>query len=88
MIQTNIKTLLLEAGLAEARPTEQALSKMGLSRRRFTQLMENSNITPININELAGIKRWISGFSDIDTDNLIGGNRAKTEIAERFGLTK
>lgn len=70
-MSTNIKKLLAEAGIEEIRPTDGALESMGVSRRRFTQLLENINKTPITVNELEGIKTYIHGFQEIDTNSLV-----------------
>ncbi|PRY90625.1 hypothetical protein [Mongoliibacter ruber] len=88
MIKTNLKKLLLRAGLEEARPTEEALEKMEISRRRFTQLLENTNKTPINVHELESIKKWISGFQMVDTDLLVGEIAEKSCLTEKLGLIK
>jgi hypothetical protein len=71
MIQTNLKLLFTEAGIEEIRPTEQALEKMGISRRRYTQLVENINKTPITVPELAAIQSWIATWSEIDLEKIV-----------------
>ncbi len=88
MIQTNIKKLFMEAGLEEVRPSDDALAEMGIHRRRFSQLLENSNKTPINVNELEALKSWISGFQGIDIDKLVGTVRHETDLSHRLGLSK
>lgn len=70
-MSTNIKNLLVEAGIEEVRPTDKALVNMGISRRRFTQLLENINKTPISVHELEGIKEYIRGFQEIDLNALV-----------------
>lgn len=71
MTKTNIKLLLEKAGIEDPRPTQEALKKMGISRRRFTQLLENKNKTPMSVNELNGISDWIEGFKSIDTEQIV-----------------
>lgn len=88
MVQTNIKNLLLEAGIEEARPSDEALSKMRISRRRFTQLLENVNKTPITVPELESIKEWIEGFKNIDTDLMIGDIQKSSSLREKLGFVK
>lgn len=88
MIQTNIKKLLTEAGIEEARPTDDALVKMRISRRRFTQLLENKHKTEISVQELEAIRSWIEGLKDIDTNRLVGGDPNEIGLTERLGLTK
>lgn len=88
MIQTNIKNLFLDAGLEEARPSDEALEKMGISRRRFTQLLENVNKTPITVPELESIKEWIEGFKNIDTDLMIGDIQKTSNLREKLGFVK
>jgi hypothetical protein len=88
MVLTNIKNLFLEAGLEEVRPSDDALDRMGISRRRFTQLMENVNKTPITVAELESIKDWISGFKEINTDHLIGDIQKTSNLTEKLGFVK
>lgn len=88
MVQTNIKNLFLEAGIEEARPSEEALTKMGISRRRFTQLLENVNKTPITVPELEAIKEWIEGFKDINTEQIIGDIQKTSDLREKLGFVK
>jgi hypothetical protein len=89
MVNINIKNLLLEAGIEELRPSKEALQEMGISRRRYTQLVENINKTPININEMEAIKKYIQGFQNINTDQLIGQTCSQINlIKENLGLTK
>lgn len=71
MTKTNIKLLLEKAGIEDPRPTNEALKKMGISRRRFTQLLENVNKTPMSVNELNSISAWIEGFKAIDTEQIV-----------------
>lgn len=88
MVQTNIKNLFLDAGIEEARPSDEALERMGISRRRFTQLLENVNKTPINVAELEAIKDWIQGFKNIDTDQMIGDIQKSSNLREKLGFVK
>lgn len=88
MIQTNIKNLFLEAGLEEVRPSDEALEKMGISRRRYTQLLENVNKTPITVIELESIKEWIEGFKVINTEHLIGDYHKSSNLTEKLGFVK
>jgi hypothetical protein len=88
MIQTNIKNLFKDAGIEEARPSEQALEKMGISRRRFTQLLENVNKTPITVPELEAIKDWVEGFKEINTDHMIGQISKSESLKEKLGFVK
>jgi len=88
MIQTNIKRLFVEAGLEEARPTDEALEKMGISRRRFTQLVENLHKTEITVQELEGIRCWIEGLKEINTDRLVGVDNTENSLAEKLRLSK
>jgi hypothetical protein len=87
-MQTNTKKLLEVAGIEEVRPTDEALAKMGMSRRRWTQLLENININPMTVQELEAIKEWIQGLQNIDTDKLIGKIPDKSQLSERLGLSK
>ncbi|MFN3802606.1 hypothetical protein [Belliella pelovolcani] len=88
MIQINIKNLLLNAGIEEVRPTDEALEKMGIARRRFTQLIENLNKKEITVAELEAIKVWVNGFSDIDTDRIIEQADSSYTMKEKLGLVK
>jgi len=88
MIQTNIKKIFEEAGLEAIRPTDQALETMGISRRRFTLLLENTHVSPISVQELESIKEWIQGIQTMDTDRLIGEYSPTDEVASSLGLSK
>ena len=88
MIQTNIKKLFTDAGLEEARPTDEALERMGISRRRYTQLVENLHKTEITVQELEAIRSWIDGLKDINTDRLVGADSTENLLADKLGLTK
>jgi hypothetical protein len=88
MIQTNIKNLLLEAGIEEVRPTDEALEKMGMTRRRFTQLSENSNRKDITVAELEALKGWIHGFADINTERLIEQADSSSSMKEKLGMIR
>lgn len=88
MIQTNIKKLFQDAGIEEARPTDEALERMGISRRRFTQLLENLHKTEITVQELEAIRGWIEGLKEIDTDRLVGNDTSSSLLAEKLGLIK
>lgn len=88
MTQTNIKNLFLEAGMEEVRPSDKALIKMGISRRRYTQLLENVNKAPITVMELEAIKDWIQGFKEINTDQLIGDFQKLSYLTEKLGFVK
>ncbi|AWW31880.1 hypothetical protein DN752_18030 [Echinicola strongylocentroti] len=88
MIAIRVKELFEEAGIEEVRPTEEALRKMGMSRRRFTQLTDNVNKTPISVPELEAIKEWIAQLREIEPDEIIGQSTVTSEIKNRFGLTK
>ena len=71
MTQTNLKKLFAESGLEEVRPTDEALSKMGITRRRFTMLLENSHSTDLTVQELEAIKAWVEQIKNLDSDRLI-----------------
>jgi predicted oxidoreductase len=88
MTLTNIKRLFESAGLEEVRPTEEALTTMGISRRRFTLLLDNKNVTPITVDELEAFKAWMEGIKAIDTAQIIGEYDTESELAESIGLTK
>jgi hypothetical protein len=85
-VNINIKNLLLKVGIENLRPSDKALEEMGISRRRYTQLIENINKTPININELESMKKYIQGFQNIDTDKIIG--KDLDDLPNKLGLTK
>lgn len=88
MIQTNLKKLFETAGLESVRPTDEALEKMGISRRRFTLLMENSHVSPISVQELESMKTWIEEIKMINTDQIVGDFTPHADIAESLGLNK
>jgi len=88
MIQTNIKKLFEDAGLEAIRPTDEALSEMGISRRRFTLLVENSHVTPMSVHELDAIKTWLEGIKSIDTDQIVGPYSRSEDMARSLGLNK
>lgn len=88
MMQTNLKRLLDTAGIEEIRPTEEALNQMGISRRRFTLLLENKHATAITVSELEGLKTWIEGIKSIETGQIIGDFSPESELAESIGLIK
>jgi hypothetical protein len=69
MIQ--IKQLFHEAGIADVRPTDEALERMNLSRRRFTQICEGSNKSDITLTELHAIKAWIASVKEIDQNAIV-----------------
>lgn len=88
MVQTNIKKIFENAGLENPRPTDKALQEMDLSRRRFTQLMENSHVSPITVSELASLKGWIIQLKEMDPDQLVGQFEPSDELADSLGLSK
>jgi hypothetical protein len=88
MILTNIKKLFEEAGIDQVRPTDEALVRMGISRRRFTLLHENSHKTAITVEELTAIKEWMDGIKEINSDQIVGDATSDREIAESLGLQK
>lgn len=88
MIQTNIKKLFESAGMEEVRPTAEALIEMGMSRRRFSLLLENTHATPITVQELEGIRGWIDRIKSIDSTQLVGDYTPDKELAESIGLSK
>ncbi|WP_289030183.1 hypothetical protein [uncultured Algoriphagus sp.] len=62
---------------------------MGLSRRRFTLLVENSQYaTPMSVHELEAIKTWIEGIKAIDADQIVGVYSRTADMAKELGLTK
>jgi hypothetical protein len=71
MTKTNLKKMLNEAGLESVRPSSIALDSMKISRRRFTNLFENTHKSPISVQELQSIKKWIIGIKEIKPDELI-----------------
>jgi predicted DNA-binding protein (UPF0251 family) len=89
MIQTNIKKLFEDAGLEAIRPTDEALAQMGISRRRFTLLLENSQYaTPMSVHELEAIRIWIEGIKSIDAEQIVGNYSPSSDMAKELGLTK
>lgn len=88
MIQTNLKKLFLAVGLEEVRPTDEALEKMGLSRRRFTLLLENKHATSMTIEEHESLKDWIEGIKEIDHMQIIGEFESIDELADKLGMTR
>lgn len=88
MIQTNIKKLFEQAGLEDPRPTDKALEEMNLSRRRYSQLLENTHKSPITVSELSAIKRWIAQIKDMDGEQVVGTYEPNEDLAESLGLTK
>lgn len=88
MVLINIKNLFESAGLENPRPTEKALEEMGLSRRRFTQLMENVYKSPITVAELEGIKRWITNITEMDPEQVVGQVEQANALAKQLGLSK
>lgn len=88
MIQTNLKKLFENAGLEAVRPTDNALEKMDISRRRFTLLMDNKHVTPISVQELESIKTWVEEIKAIDPDQVIGDYTPHADIAQSLGLNK
>jgi len=88
MIQTNIKRLFLTVGIEEVRPTDEALEKMGISRRRFTLLLENKHATSMTIEEHESLKEWLEGIRYIDHTQIIGDFEDQESLAQSLGLTK
>jgi hypothetical protein len=88
MVQTNIQKMFLDVGLANPRPTNKALEEMGISRRRFTQLAENTNKSPITVAELGSIKGWIARIKEMDPSQVVGEFEPTDQLAESLGLTK
>ncbi|MDN3689061.1 hypothetical protein [Cyclobacterium jeungdonense] len=66
-----IKKLFEEAGIEDVRPTDEALKAMGLSRRRFTQLVEGTNKTDISVSELISIKAWVKRVTEINPEEVM-----------------
>lgn len=88
MIQTNIKNLFEEVGLENIRPTDEALAQMGMSRRRFTFLVENLHKTSITYDEVEAIKTWVERIKTLDPEAMIETQSDSSGIAKEFGLTK
>lgn len=88
MILTNIKRIFENAGLDTPRPTDKALADMALTRKRWTQLLENSHKSPITVAELASIKGWIAKIKEMDPDQVVGEFEPADELAESLGLSK
>lgn len=84
----NIKNLFENAGLEEIRPTDQALKTMGISRRRFSQLIDNKYVTPIQVKELEAIKAWIEEIKSIDPNQIIGELDDSDKLARELGMSK
>ncbi len=87
-MQINIKNLFESAGMENPRPTEKALEEMGISRKRYTQLLENVYKSPITVSELEGIKRWITNITDIDPEQVVGQVEEPNALAESLGMSK
>ncbi len=88
MILTNIQRIFENAGLDNPRPTEKALQEMGLTRKRFTQLLENSHKSPITVAELAAIRGWIAKIREMDPEQIVGEFEPVDTLAESLGLSK
>lgn len=88
MIQTNIQKIFEDAGIENVRPTDKALENMRMSRRRFTQLMENSHKSSITVEELSALRGWILQVKEMDPDHLVGEFESSKRLAESLGLTK
>jgi hypothetical protein len=88
MIVTNIQKIFESAGLENPRPTDKALEEMGLTRKRFTQLLENTHKSPITVAELSAIKGWIAKIRELDPEQIIGEFEPESDLAESLGLTK
>lgn len=69
-----IKELFTKAGIEDVRPTDEALKAMGLSRRRFTQLVEGTNKTEIRLTEVISIKAWVNGIREINPEKILSEN--------------
>lgn len=70
MTHINLKTMLENVGIQDPKPTQDALDQMGISRRRFTQLSENINKSPMSVHELEAIKNWVNGIRNIDPEEI------------------
>lgn len=88
MILTNIQKIFENAGLDNPRPTERALQDMGLTRKRFTQLLENSHKSPITVAELGAIRGWIAKIREMDPEQIVGEFEPSDSLAESLGLSK
>lgn len=75
-----IKKLFKEAGVHDVKPTDEALSAMSLSRRRFTQLAEGTNKTGITVSELNAIKAWVRRVTEINPEEVITSENHTSEI--------
>ncbi len=84
----NIKNLFEAAGLENPRPTDKALKEMGVSRKRYTQLMENVYKSPITVSELEGIKRWITNITEMEPEQVVGEVQHANALAESLGMSK
>ncbi len=71
MLTITVKEVFEKAGLEDIRPTENALQEMGISRKRFSQIIENSAKSPVTVSELEAIRRWMNGLSALSTESLI-----------------
>ena len=68
MIETNIQEILESAGIKNIELSAFALKEMGISKKRFLQLLKNRQKSPITINELACIKGWIYRFNEVNSN--------------------
>ena len=88
MIPINLKKIFEQAGLEDPRPTDQALERMGISRRRFSQLLDNKHVNPITVPELEALKNWIEEIKSIDPELIIGDYSSHQHLADSLGLSK
>jgi hypothetical protein len=87
MAALKIRERFAEVGLMVC-PTEQALEEMNISRRRLTQLVDNTNKRDMTVSELEALSTWMAKIADIDFENIIGENTSNHELIERLNMSK
>jgi hypothetical protein len=59
-VKNRLKTILESNGIQEFKPTEELLGLLGMSRRRFFQVMKNSAVAQeLNAPEIHKLEDWL-----------------------------
>jgi hypothetical protein len=79
--KNRLKEILFELGFAEVSLTDEVLKEMGLSRKRFGMIRENSATKELTVPEKEGIENWLCRITGKTTEDLdlLGSNQKKDE---------
>ncbi|WP_147275719.1 hypothetical protein [Adhaeribacter pallidiroseus] len=58
--QNQLKSILMELGFEDYKPTASLLKKLGITRLRFFQIFENTGKNEITVTEKENIENWLA----------------------------